>query len=171
MSSRSPADSDRGDVSTDDLDLTHQRAPLRRRAGSKAPRRTLSLITAAGLGVDAYVHWHLAPRFDSLTGAASPHISQGQLFRLEAVLALIAILLVLLLTRNRLGALVAFLIAAGGLGAVLLYAFFDVGGFGPLPDMYDPIWYTEKTISAVAEAVAAVGALCLLLMPSFASDA
>jgi hypothetical protein len=57
------------------------------------------------------------------------------------------------------------------LGAVLLYGYIDVGGFGPLPDMYDPIWYTEKTISAVAEAVAAVGALCLLLMPSFASDA
>lgn len=65
----------------------------------------------------------------------------------------------------------AFLIAAGGLGAVLLYGYIDVGGFGPLPDMYDPIWYPEKTISAVAEAVAAVGALCLLLMPSVASDA
>ena len=164
MSRRSPADSDGVDVSTDDLDLTHDRAPLRRRAGSRATRRTLSLITAAGLGVDAYVHWQLAPGFDTLTGAASPHFSQGQLFRLEAVLAVIAILLVLLLTRNRLGALVAFLIAVGGLCAVLLYAFIDVGGFGPLPDMYDPIWYTEKTISVVAEAVAAVAALCLLLM-------
>src|SRR5665647_1320439 len=164
MSRRSPADPDGVDVSTDGLGRTHERAPLRRRAGSKATRRMLTLITAAGLGVDAYVHWQLAPGFDTLTGAASPHISQGQLFRLEAVLAVIAILLVLLLTRNRLGALVAFLIAAGGLGAVLLYAFVDVGGFGPLPDMYDPIWYTEKTISAVAEAVAAVGALCLLLM-------
>jgi hypothetical protein len=130
----------------------------------------LTLVTAAGLGVDAYVHWRLAPGFDTLTGAASPHISQGQLFRLEAVLAVIAMLLVLL-TRHRLGALLAFLIAAGGLGAVLLYGYIDVGGFGPLPDMYDPIWYPEKTISAVAEAVAAVGALCLLLMPSVASDA
>src|SRR5674476_1556960 len=164
MSRRSPADPDGVDVSTDELGRTYERAPLRRRAGSKATRRMLTLITAAGLGVDACVHWQLAPGFDTLTGAASPHISQGQLFRLEAVLAVIAMLVVLLLTRNRLGALVAFLIAAGGLGAVLLYAFVDVGGFGPLPDMYDPIWYTEKTISAVAEAVAAVGALCLLLM-------
>jgi hypothetical protein len=32
--------------------------------------------------------------------------------------------------------------------------------------MYEPIWYPEKTISAVAEAVAALGALCLLLLPS-----
>src|SRR5674476_1017989 len=158
MSRRSPADSDRVGVSTDDLDRTHERAPLRGRAGSKATRRTLSLITAAGLGVDAYVHWQLAPGFDTLTGTASPHISQGQLFRLEAALSVIAMLLVLL-TRHRLGALVAFLIAAGGLGAVLLYGYIDVGGFGPLPDMYDPIWYPEKTISAVAEAVAAVAAL------------
>ena len=37
---------------------------------------------------------NLAPRFDSLKGSASPHISQGQLFRVEAVLALIAIVLV-----------------------------------------------------------------------------
>jgi len=32
--------------------------------------------------------------------------------------------------------------------------------------MYDPIWYPEKTISAIAEAVAAVGALALLTLPS-----
>jgi hypothetical protein len=169
MSRRSQANLDGVDVSTDDRGRAHEQAPLRRLAGSEATRRILTLVIAAGLGVDAYVHWQLAPGFDTLTGAASPHISQGQLFRLEAALAVIAMLLVLL-TRNRLGALVAFLVAAGGLGAVLLYGYIDMGGFGPLPDMYDPIWYTEKTISAVAEAVAAVGALCLLLMPSVASD-
>ena len=163
MSRRSHANPGGVDVSTDDLGRTQAPAPLRRHAGSEATHRMLTLVTAAGLGVDAYVHWQLAPGFDTLTGAASPHISQGQLFRLEAALAVIAMLLVLL-TRNRLGALVALLVAAGGLGALLLYAYIDVGGFGPLPDMYDPIWYTEKTISAVAEAVAAVGALCLLFM-------
>jgi hypothetical protein len=126
------------------------------------------LVTAAGLGVDAYVHWHLAPNFDSLTGAASPHISQGQLFRLEAFLALVAMVAVLT-SRRRLSTAFAFLIAAGGLGALLLYGYVDVGGLGPLPDMYDPVWYPEKTISAVAEAVAAVGALCLLLLPRLTS--
>src|SRR5450759_1291936 len=170
MSHRSHATPDGVDVSTDDLCRTHEQAPLQRRARSEATHRMLTLVTAAGLGVDAYVHWHLASGFDTLTGTVSSHISQGQLFRLEAALAVIAILL-MLLTRHRLGALVAFLIAAGGLAAVLLYGYIDVGGFGPLPDMYDPIWYPEKTISAVAEAVAAVGALCLLLMPSVASDA
>jgi hypothetical protein len=137
---------------------------------SKATRLLLTLITAAGLGVDAYVHWHLASSFDTLTGAGSPHISQGQLFRLEGTLALIAMFLVLM-TRRRFAAVVALLIAAGGLGAVLLYGFVDVGSFGPLPDMYDPTWSTEKTVSAVAEGVAAAGALCLLLLPTAASTA
>jgi hypothetical protein len=129
-----------------------------------------SLVVAAGLGVDAYVHWHLAPGFDGVRGTASPQISQGQLFRVETALALIAMVLVLV-TRRRLAAAVALLIAAGGLGAVLLFAYVDVGGWGPLPNMYDPFWYPEKTISAVAEAVAALAALWLLLMPPEASGA
>jgi hypothetical protein len=170
MSGRPHTNPDAVEVRTHVPSQTPGHSPVRSRAGSGATRRVLTLVTAAGLGVDAYVHWQLAPGFDTLTGAASPHISQGQLFRLEAALSLIAMLLVLL-TRNRLGAAAALLIAAGGLGAVLLYGYIDVGAFGPLPDMYDPIWYPEKTISAVAEAVAAVSALCLLLLPSFASDA
>ena len=124
-------------------------------------------VVAAGLGVDAYVHWHLAPGFDGVKGTASPQISQGQLFRVETALALIAMALVLV-TSRRLAALVALLVAAGGLGAVLLFAYVDVGGWGPLPNMYDPFWYPEKTISAVAEAVAALGALWLLVMPPVA---
>jgi hypothetical protein len=136
---------------------------------STATHRLLTLVTVAGLGVDGYVHWNLAPRFDTLTGTASPHISQGELFRLEAALSLIAVLLVLL-TRHRFAAVVAFLIAAGGLGALLMYRYVDVGGFGPLPNMYDPTWYPEKTFSAVAEAAAALAALCLLLLPSTTSD-
>jgi hypothetical protein len=127
-------------------------------------RRLLTLVVVAGLGVDSYVHWRLAPGFDGVTGTASPHISQGDLFRVESALALIAILMVLLI-RRRFAAIFALLIAAGGVGAVLLYAYIDVGGFGPLPDMYEPFWYPEKTISAVAEAVAALAALGLVLLP------
>jgi hypothetical protein len=124
----------------------------------------LILITVAGLGVDAYVHWHLATGFDTLTGAASPHISQGQLFRVEAALAVLAALF-LLVTRRRIAVLLAFLVAAGGLAVVLLYRYVDVGGLGPLPDMYEPIWYAEKNVSAIGEGIAAVAALALLLLP------
>jgi hypothetical protein len=129
-------------------------------------------VTAAGLAVDAYVHWHLATQFDTLTGTGNIHVSQGTLFRVEAALAVIAMTLVLV-SRSRVAAAFAFLVAAGGVSAVLLYAYVDVGGFGPLPDMYDPVWTTEKAISAVAEVSAAVGALWLLLLRSagtFAGD-
>src|ERR1035437_6717331 len=131
---------------------------------SRSSRRLLTLITAVGLGVDAYVHRHLAVNFDTLIGSGSPHISQGELFRLEAGLALIAMVMVLS-TRRGFAAGFAFLIAAGGLGALLLYGYVDVGGFGPFPDMYDPIWYKEKTISAIAETVPARGGLGFAPVP------
>lgn len=132
-------------------------------AGSPVARRLLLLVTAAGLAVDGYVHWHLAARFDSLVGRGSPHLSQGTLFRVEAVLALAAMLF-LLLSRRRAALWVAFAVAAGGVAAVLVYRYVDLGWLGPLPDMYDPTWYFEKTASVVAEAVAAAGALTLLLV-------
>lgn len=106
---------------------------------SRSTRRLLRATTAAALGVDAYVHWPLAASFDTLTGPASPHFSQGTLFRLEAVLALTAMLLVLS-SRRSFAAVFAFLVAAGGLSALLLYGYVDVGSLTSLPDMYDPIW-------------------------------
>ncbi len=84
------------------------------------------------------------------------------LFRVEAAAAVAAALLVLV-ARGWPGLLVAFLVAAGGVGAVLLYQYVDVGALGPFPDMYEPVTYAEKTLSLVAEAVAALAALALLL--------
>ena len=117
----------------------------------------LRLFAAAGLGVDAYVHADLAAQFDGNTAS----ISQGTLFRLQAGAAALAALLLFAWGR-RLASGLGFLIGASALGAVLLYRYVDVGKLGPLPDMYDPAWYTEKSVSAVAEAVAAVCCLALL---------
>jgi hypothetical protein len=128
----------------------------------KTRRLWLRLVAAGGLAIDALVHWNLAPDFDSFVGAGSAHVSQGQLFRVEAVLAAIALLLVLFVD-HLLTAVLAFVTAAGGLGAVLLYRYVDVGALGPLPDMYDPTWYPEKTISVIAEAVAVLAALALIV--------
>ena len=124
-------------------------------------RLWLRLVAAGGLAIDAYVHWNLAPDFDSFVGAGPHHVSQGQLFRVEAVLAAIALLLVLFVD-HLLSAVLALVTAAGDLVAVLLYRYVDVGAFGPLPDMYDPTWYPEKTISAIAEAVVVAAALVLV---------
>jgi hypothetical protein len=37
-----------------------------------------------------------------------------------------------------------------------------VGKIGPVPDMYEPIWFTEKVVSLVGELIAVAGALVLI---------
>lgn len=112
-------------------------------------------VTSAGLAVDAYVHADLAGRYDLNQGGAA--ISQGDLFRIESGLSALAALLVLLS-----GAILvsgyAFVVAASALGGLLLYLHFD-GSIGPLPNMYEPTTYPEKTLAAVAEGIAAASAL------------
>jgi hypothetical protein len=112
----------------------------------------LAAATAAALGYDAYVHLHLAPLYDAVGGA----VTQGLLFRVEAALAVAAALLVLV-SDSRLAWAAAGLVGLGGVAAVVLYRYVDVGAIGPIPNMYEPAWYGEKTWSAVAEA--AVGLL------------
>jgi len=119
-------------------------------------------VVAAGLGYDGYVHFDLAANF----AANRALISQGTLFRVEAVAAVLGALLVLVI-RHRAVASFALLIAGSALGAVLLYRYVDLGALGPLPDMYEPIWYPEKVYSAIAEAAALVAGVALL----FSSDA
>jgi hypothetical protein len=127
----------------------------------KTRRLWLRLVIAGGLAVDAFVHWNLAPDFDSFVGTGPAHVSQGQLFRVETVLAVIALLLVLFVD-HLLTAALAFVVGAGGLAAVLLYRYVDVGALGALPNMYDPTWYPEKTISVIAEGVVVLAALVLV---------
>jgi hypothetical protein len=52
---------------------------------------TLQVATAAALGIDAAVHWQNASAYDAVTAT----ISQGELFRVEAGLAVAVGLLVL----------------------------------------------------------------------------
>jgi hypothetical protein len=129
------------------------------RAGLRVGAMVLRLVVVAGLAVDVYVHLHLAAGYDANTAT----ISEGALFRVEAGVAALAAALVLL-TRTQIGVVVAFLVAAGGVGAVLLYQYVDVGAVGPLPNMYEPLSYPEKTDSLIAEAVAALAALALLAL-------
>jgi hypothetical protein len=125
-----------------------------------AARWALALVAAAGLAIDAYVHFHLAAPY---TAIKSSVLNQGDLFRGEASAAAIAAAAVLLHPR-RYTAAFAFLVAAAGTAAVLVYAYVDLGAFGPFPNMYDPRWFGEKTLSAIAEGVAAVAALALFAM-------
>ena len=124
-------------------------------------RSALTVIVVAGLAVDAYVHLHLASAFKNNKTST---LSEADLFRAEAIVAIIAAV-ALLLRPRRYTAAFAFLVAAGGTAAVLIYRYVNVGAFGPIPNMYDPFWApTEKTMSLVAEAAAALAALTLVLM-------
>ena len=129
--------------------------PLRRGAArppSLLASWALRVGTAAALAIDAAVHWQNAPAYDAVTGT----VSQGALFRTEAVVAVAAGLLVLIRPR-RSSWLAALLVGASALGAVLLYRYVDVGSLGPLPDMYENTWQVPgKLLSAYAEAAVVV---------------
>jgi hypothetical protein len=119
----------------------------------------LRIATAAALGIDAVVHWQNASAYDAVTGI----VSQGELFRAEAALAVVVGLGVLVRPRPS-SWLAALLVAASALGAVLLYRYVDVGVLGPLPDMYENTWQVPgKLLSAYAEAAAVVFATLGLL--------
>jgi hypothetical protein len=115
---------------------------------------------ALGLGYQAYVHADLASTYDAVR---SDWISQGDLFRIEAVAALLAAVLVLAVPRWW-SALAALAVAGGGAAAVLLYRYVQVGPIGPLPDMSEPLWYREKTWSAVVEVAVTLVAATLVVL-------
>lgn len=119
---------------------------------------TARVLAAAGLAVDAYVHADLAPQYDAVKAT----FSQGDLFRIEAAISALAALLVLVWRRLP-SAVFGWLVAAGGFALIMIYRYVDVGKLGPVPDMYEPVWYTEKWVAAVAQLVAV--AACLVLIP------
>jgi hypothetical protein len=131
-------------------------------AGKRTPEasRPLRLLTAVGLGVEAYVHIHLAPRYDHVIGSTG--ISQGLLFRVEGGVAILLALLVLV-SGSRLLHFLAFLVAGSALAAVLGYGYGQVGALGPLPNMHDPTWSGLKIASTVALAVATLTAAALVV--------
>lgn len=116
----------------------------------------LRLIVVVGLGTQAVIHLKLAPDYQL---GYSDGIGGGNLFRIEAVVAILAGAY-LLARGSRPAYLLAAVVALGGLAAVVLYRYVDIGSFGPIPGMYEPIWFFEKNLSAVAEGVA--GTLALL---------
>jgi len=128
---------------------------------------TLRLATAAALAIDSYVH---ADLIDLYAHNRSDGLSQGDLFRIEAAVSALAALLVLGLPwARRLVWALAFVVAASALAGVTIYANYDLGAIGPIPDMYEPSWYGEKTLTAVAEAVTAGTALLGFLVASHAT--
>jgi len=124
-------------------------------------RWVLTAVVAVGLGIDSYVHWDVAHDY---VGVPSPSfITEYGLFKFEAALALVT-LIVLLVRPNRLTAGLAAMVLLGGAAALLVYYQWQVGKIGPLPDMSDHTWYPkpEKALSVIGELVGGVAALGLV---------
>ncbi|WP_049822106.1 hypothetical protein [Arthrobacter sp. H41] len=112
----------------------------------------LRVLVAVGLIVSAVIHFDLAPGFQR---AAPAGIGGGNLFRIQAVVAVLAALYVLI-RGSRPAYAVAAVVALSALAAVILYRYVQVPAIGPIPSMYEPVWYAKKTLTAAAEAVAGV---------------
>lgn len=126
----------------------------------RALRIALLLVTAIALVVNAIIHFRLAGPFDAITGTL---VSQGTLFRIQAVVNL-AVAAILLIARTRWAAALAGIVAAGGLALVVITTLvtLDLSTIG-LPFLFEPIWYTDKIISAVVQALALIAAGVLAL--------
>ena len=121
-------------------------------AAARPVEWVIRAVVVAGLVVDAYVHFDLA---ENQQLAAPGGIGGGTLFRLQAAVATVVALL-LLLSGRRWAYALAFVAGLSALVPVLLYTYVDVPAIGPIPSMYDPTWYSEKVLSVVAEAVVVV---------------
>ena len=114
------------------------------------------MLTALALLVNAYIHFVLAAPFDALVGTL---ISQGNLFRIQGVVNILAAILILVINRWWAG-LVAAVIAAGGLALVVasVYVPLDLSALG-LPVIYEPVWYQDKVTAVIAQSLALIGGL------------
>lgn len=118
-------------------------------------------IAVVGLVVNAVIHLTLAGPYDAITGTL---IGQGDLFRIQAVVNIVVAALLLVTLRYRrwsvIVALGATAVAAGGLALVVITALvpLDLTPIG-LPFLFEPIWFADKVVSAVAQAIALLAAL------------
>ncbi|MDP9497936.1 MAG: hypothetical protein M3P46_09805 [Actinomycetota bacterium] len=130
-----------------------------RSATSGRPRSAveggLRLAVLSALVLDAVVHLRLA---DDYQLGYPQGIGGGTLFRLAAAAALV-VAVALLLTERRLAYLAAALVLGGACAAAVLYTYVDVPAIGPVPSLYEPVWYRDKVLSAVVEGAGALLAL------------
>lgn len=115
----------------------------------------LRILVALGLAVDAYVHFVLAPNYQF---AYPDGIGGGNLFRIQAALAVVVAIYVLV-RGSKLSFALAALVALSAFASVVLSTFIQLPQVGPIPAMYEPIWFFEKSVSAVAEGIAGVLAM------------
>ena len=134
--------------------MTGTTISVTRHAAWRWPLRTTRFATAAGLAIDSYVHFNLASEYAETGGT----INEGALFRVEAAVAVLAAVAVIVSGRLAV-LLVALLVSGSALTVMLVSRYNDIGPIGPIPSLYDPVWYPEKLLAAFAEGAATVTAL------------
>lgn len=113
----------------------------------------LRILTAAALVTDTVVHLRDAYYYDANAGSL---ITQGELFRVQAAVAIAVAILVLAWPRWP-AWVVAFLVTASAAAAVIAYTYLSIGPFAGLPGMYEPTWGPPgKLLSAFAEGAGAL---------------
>lgn len=116
-------------------------------------QRALAAVTAVLLGVDAYVHLHDAAQYDQFKSSV---MSEGTLFRIQGIVAIVIALAVLIRPRV-LTWVISLLVSGSAAVAVFLYTYVNVGQLGPIPNLYENTWHEPgKVFSAVAETIAAL---------------
>ena len=112
------------------------------------------VLTAVALAVSAYVHLDLS----SSPYAAGGQLTLGALFLAQAVVAAVVALWVLV-RPSRAAYAVAAVVAATSFLALVLATYVRLPQVGPLPVLYEPVWYADKAVAAVAAGVALLAAL------------
>src|SRR3954447_16440514 len=106
----------------------------------------LRVIGALALGLSAYLHAKIAS--DSRPLFADGEVRLSGLFVAQAIAATIVSLWVLL-QGSRLAWLAFGAVALGSFVAVVMTTYVTIPSIGPLPEIHDPIWYTDKTLAAI----------------------
>ena len=136
-------------------------ARARRTTTMQVASRALGVAVAACLAIDAYVHLHDAADYEAVRTSV---LSQATLFRIQAGLAAVVAIMLLVRPRRAIWAASVVLLASA-FAAVVLYTYVDLGQLGPVPDMYEPTWALPgKLVSAWAEGIGACLAVVGLLV-------
>jgi hypothetical protein len=126
-------------------------------ARPRTTERVLAGLTALALAVSAYVHADLGdPPY-----AAAGQVTLSGLFVAQAVVAA-AVVVWLLVRPGAASALGALVVGAASLAALVLSVYVRLPSVGPFPVLYEPLWYADKVVAAVAAGVATVLAAALL---------
>ena len=111
------------------------------------------VVTAVALAVSAWVHLDLS----SSPYWAGGQLTLGALFLGQAVAAALVALWVAV-RPSRAAYAAAAAVAAVSFAALVLSTYVRLPQVGPLPVLYEPFWYADKVVAAVAAAVALLGA-------------